>query len=78
MRQKSTLKLKYSYKKGSRLISINDDLHHHSQNFQNSKALTNKFISPLDQSTMLGGINLDTTASLGTYPTRMFTKDVLT
>jgi hypothetical protein len=78
MRQKSTLKLKYSYKKGSRLISINDDLHHHSQNFQNSKALTNKFISPLDQSTMLGGINLDTTAFQGTYPTKMFTRYVLT
>ena len=48
MRQKSTLKLKYSYKNGFVLIRINDDLHHHSQHCQNSKALTNKFISPLD------------------------------
>ena len=78
MRQKSTLKLKYSYKKGFGLISINDDLHHHSHHCQKSKALTNNFISPLDQSTMLGRINLDTTASLGTYPTAMFTRYVLT
>ena len=39
--KKNTLKLKYSYK-GSGLIRINIDLHHHSEHCQKRKALTNK------------------------------------
>ena len=46
--------------------------------FKITRPWLTSYISPLDRSIMLGGINLDTTASLSTYPTKMFTRYVLT
>lgn len=64
-----TLRLKYSYKKGSRLISINKDLHHHIQHFQNIKALNNKLYLSTRSEHNVERDKFGYHRLLGTYPT---------